>query len=79
MISNLKAHYEEEKDQVVFEANRRLDEFKEKFALTNDQTKKIATLETALDQFQLQKLVLIDRIFVDHNFKTYFPGRINFN
>lgn len=55
LIENLKAKYEEEKEQIVSEASRRLNEFKEKFAQENDQTKKIASLEIALNQYQAQK------------------------
>lgn len=54
-MANLQLKYEEEKEQIIAETNRRLDEFREKFAETNDQSKKIVSLESAIDQYQKQK------------------------
>lgn len=55
VMANLQLKYEEEKEQIIAETNRRLDEFREKFAETNDQSKKIVSLESAIDQYQKQK------------------------
>lgn len=55
LIDNLKAQYDDEKNQIIAETNRRIEEFKERFAQTNDQSKKIISLEAALEQYQSQK------------------------
>lgn len=55
MIATLKAQYEEEKEQFINETNKRLDEYREKLAKSNDQSKRIAVLENALDQYESHK------------------------
>lgn len=55
LIDKLKAQYDDEKAKIIDEMSRRVDEYKEKFAQTNDQTKRIISLESALEQYQAQK------------------------
>lgn len=54
-MENLKSKYEEEKNLIISETNRKLEEFKDKFVMSNDQSRQIANLEAALEQYQIQK------------------------
>jgi hypothetical protein len=55
VISNLKAQYDEEKEQFVLETNRKLEEYKSRLLNNNDQNKKINGLEAALTEYEKQK------------------------
>lgn len=55
LIANMKAQYEEEKEQLINDTNRKLEEYKHKLINNSDQTKKIASLESAIKEYQRQK------------------------
>ena len=55
LMENLKSKYEEEKNLIISETNRKLEEFKDKFVMSKDQSRQIADLEAALEQYQIQK------------------------
>ena len=55
MIANLKAQYDEEREQLILDTNKKLEDFKTKLGANSDQTKRIASLEAALKEFQKQR------------------------
>lgn len=55
LIANLKAQYEDEKDQLIADTGRKLEEFKLRLVNNSDQSKKISSLESALKDYQTQK------------------------
>jgi hypothetical protein len=55
LIANLKAQYDEERDQLIVDTSKKLEEFKAKLNNNSDQNKKIVTLEGHLKEFQKQR------------------------
>lgn len=55
LIANLKAQYEEEKEQLILDTNKKLEEFKSKIVNSSDQSKKISSLEASIKEYQIQK------------------------
>lgn len=55
MISSLKSQYEEEKERIITETTRKFEELKTKITLSNDQSKKIISLEAAIKDYEIQK------------------------
>lgn len=55
LIANLKAQFEEEKEQLVLDTNKKLEEYKNRINFNNDQAKKMNTLEAAIKEYQKQK------------------------
>jgi len=55
LIANLKAQYDDERDQLIVETNKKLEEFKAKLNNNGDQAKKIVTLEGTLKEYQKQR------------------------
>jgi hypothetical protein len=51
----MRSQYEEEKENLLLETNKKLEEFKQKIVNNSDQSKKIASLESSLREFQKQK------------------------
>jgi len=55
LIANLKAQYDDERDQLIVDTNRKLEEFKAKLGNNSEQAKKIVTLEGTLKEYQKQR------------------------
>ena len=55
LIANLKAQYEEEKEQIFLETNRKLEEFKLRLMANNNTNDRIIELESRLKEFQTQR------------------------
>ncbi len=55
LIANLKAQYDEEKEQIYLETNRKLEEFKLRLMANNNTNDRIIELELKLKDFQAQK------------------------
>lgn len=55
LISNLKTQYEEEKEQLILETNNKIQELKAKIIFSNDQSKKINSLEATIREYEIQK------------------------
>ena len=55
LIANLKAQFEEEKEQLVLDTNKKLEEYKNRINFNNDQAKKMNTLEAAIKEYHKQK------------------------
>ena len=55
LVANLKAQYEEEKEQIFLETNRKLEEFKMRLMANNNTNERILELESKLKDLQNQK------------------------
>lgn len=55
LISSLKSQYEEEKEQIITETTRKFEEIKTKVSLSNEQSKKIISLEAVIKDYETQK------------------------
>lgn len=55
LISNLKSQFEEEKEQLFHETNKKMEQFKVQVYTMNDNSKVVAELETKLNDFQSQR------------------------
>lgn len=55
MMANLKSQYDEEKEILLLDTNKKLEEYKARLMANNDQSKRIAELEQAIKDYQNQK------------------------
>ncbi len=55
LIANIRAQFEEEKEQLVLDTNKKLEEFKFRFLSMNDQSGRVNELETRIRDYQKQK------------------------
>ena len=51
----MRSQFEDEKEQFIYETNKKLEEFKTKIINQSDQSKKIQELESRLKDYQNQK------------------------
>ena len=57
-IAFLKSQFEQEKEQLIQETSRKLEEYKNRIANNNDQSKQLAKLDGIIKEFGIQKYAL---------------------
>ncbi len=55
LIATLRLQFDEEREQLFLETNKKMDEFKTQIEKRSDQSSRISELEAKLDSFQIQK------------------------
>lgn len=68
MISFLKNQYEQEKEQLMLETSKKLEEYKHRIVNNSDQSKQIAKLDGIIKEFNVQKYVYISIVSIDSLF-----------
>ena len=55
LVAQLRAQHEEDRERLLLETGKKLEEYKQKVLTSSDQAKKIADLESSLNEFQRQR------------------------